>query len=106
MSLPHATSGQLIDLSSGDASHFSSIALVNSPTLEVIRLTLPADKAMPLHKVAGEITFQCLSGCIQFSTTGNSHDLRSGQMIYLAGGELHALLALEDSVALLTIFRA
>ena len=105
MALQHASSGQVIALqkSGEDGSQFSSIALAKTEEIELIRLVLPAGKAMPEHWVKGQITLQCLAGEIAFDAHGRTVTLHAGEMLYLAGGAPHALRAVADSVALLTI---
>lgn len=107
MSLHHAASGELLHLNLDPAaaqqSEFSSIALIKAERLEVIRLTLPAGKKMAEHQAPGPITILCLSGCIELSAHGGAIRLGSNDLVYLAGGEPHALLALENSSALLTM---
>jgi quercetin dioxygenase-like cupin family protein len=105
MALEHAQPGQVIALTKAgeDASTFSSIALTKTEEIELIRLVLPAGKEMPEHHVKGEITFQCLSGEIAFIAQGTPVTLSAGEMLYLEGGVPHAVRALTDSVALLTI---
>ena len=73
-----------------------SFALFKSGQLEVMRVVLPAGKAFPPHRVAGEITVQCLEGRIDFSVDGVSQELRAGQLLHLEGGVLHGLVGLED----------
>ena len=105
MALEHAKPGQVIALtpSSEDISTFSSIALTKTEQIELIRMVLPAGKEMPEHHVKGDITFQCLSGEIAFVTRGVPTTLKAGEMLYLEGGAPHAVRAVADSVALLTI---
>lgn len=66
-------------------------------------MVLLASKAMPEHVVAGEVTVQCLDGCIQFSAAGATKTMRQGDLICLAGGEPHALEAIEDASILVTL---
>ena len=105
MALPHASSGQIVDILSteGRLPSAKSFALFKSEQLEVMRVVLPAGKAFPPHRVAGEITVQCLEGRIDFSVDGASQTLRAGQLLHLEGGVLHGLVGLEDSSALVTI---
>lgn len=105
MALEHAKPGEVIALTHAgeDPAVFSSIALTKTEQIELIRLVLPAGKEMPEHQVKGDITFQCLSGEIAFIAHGNSTTLKPGEMLYLEGGAPHAVRALADSVALLTI---
>lgn len=105
MALPHATSGTVIDLRplGAQCATFSSIALVKTPHLEVVRMAMPRGKTMPAHKVPGEITVQCMEGSIAFSIGGQVRNLHAGDMIFVAGDEMHALEALEDASVLITI---
>ena len=105
MALQHAGSGERIALQrdDNDIAHFTSIALVKTDTLELIRLVLPKERAMPEHRVDGEMTLQCLEGEIVLDAHGRSVILRPGEMLYLAGGEPHSVRANQDAVALLTI---
>ncbi|WBS03306.1 hypothetical protein OU994_03065 [Pseudoduganella sp. SL102] len=105
MALQHASSGQVIALqrSGEDGSQFSSIALAKTDDIELIRLVLPTGKTMPEHWVKGEITLQCLSGEVAVEAHGRTATLHGGEMLFLAGATPHALKAVADSVALLTI---
>jgi quercetin dioxygenase-like cupin family protein len=105
MAIPHAAPGEIIDvrpLGSG-LSRGSTVALFKSVDLEVIRLVLQAGKALPAHKVAGEITIQCLEGAIDVTLEASSRMLRAGELLFLAGGAVHAVRALEDASALVTV---
>lgn len=78
-------------------------ALFKAQHLEVIRLVLRQGHALPMHRVAGEITVQCLEGSIAVTTATGPHTLRAGQLLFLAGGDDHDVRALEDASALVTI---
>lgn len=105
MALKHADPGQVIDLSpyGGGLAQAQSIALFKSEDLEVMRLVLMAGKTMPSHHVAGEITIQCIEGCVEISAGDATHVLRPGHLLYLSGRAPHALLALEDTSILVTV---
>ncbi|MEC5158942.1 quercetin dioxygenase-like cupin family protein [Janthinobacterium sp. CG_23.3] len=105
MALPHAGSGELIAVQHGDddLSQFSAIALAKTAEMELIRMTLPKGKVMPEHHVPGEISLLCLRGEVALDAHGRSQALRAGQMVYLNGGQAHALRAEADSLLLLTI---
>jgi quercetin dioxygenase-like cupin family protein len=105
MALQHAASGERIALhrDEQDIAHFTSVALAKTANMELIRLVLPKGRSMPSHKVDGELTLLCLEGAIAVDAHGRSTTLHPGQMLYLIGGEPHALNATEDAVALLTI---
>lgn len=105
MALPHATSGQLIDIRPLGTRISSSVsnALFKTPQLELMRLVLPCGKGMPEHAVPGAVTIQCLEGAIELHAHQSTQTLRAGELVYLAGGERHSLHALEDSSVLLTL---
>lgn len=105
MAIPHAAPGQAIDVPplgprlAGE----KTVALFKSRDLELIRLVLPAGRSLPPHQVAGEITIHCLEGRLDVTTKGRSHLLGAGQLLYLQGGVPHAVTALEDASALITV---
>jgi len=105
MAIPHARSGQVVDILStaGSLPSDLSYAVFKSDQLEVMRLVLPAGKAFPPHCVAGEITVQCLSGSVELDLGGARQVLRAGQLAYLEGGVPHALVGLDDANVLVTI---
>lgn len=105
MALPHAESGQIIDISPlGDRLRSSvSTALFKAEDLEVMRLVLLAGKGIPPHKVSGEVTIQCIEGVVEVSSR-EARTLEVGKMLYLRGDEVHSLRAIEDASVLLTIF--
>ena len=105
MAIQHAISGQPVGVlpcvnMPGDR---QTVAIFKTSELEVIRLVLPKGKSMPAHKVAGDITVQCLAGSIAFASDGTSQTLAAGEMLYLAGGVVHSLTGIEDACALLHI---
>ena len=105
MALPHASSGQLIDIQPLgprlDEAH--SNALFKTSQLELMRLVLPRGKGLPEHAVPGAVTIQCIEGEIELQAHGRTQHMRPGQLVYLAGGEPHALHALQDASVLLTL---
>lgn len=105
MAIPHAAPGQIVDVGALGArlSTEKTSALFKSRDLEVMRLVLQAGKSLPPHKVPGEITVQCVEGALRIGADGQSHVLRAGHLLYLAGDVLHDVLALEDSSALVTV---
>ena len=109
MALEHASSGQVIEVQrrgGDDLSQFSAIALARTDELELIRMCMPKGKTMPEHHVLGEITLLCLQGQVAVEAHGGVQVLGPGQMLYLHGGQAHALAAREDSLVLLTILMA
>ena len=105
MSLPHAKSGQVIDLMTfpGEMPSDTSFALVKTPQMEVIRMVLNEGKKIPEHNVSGEISVQCLQGEVIFKTEELDQTLKPGCWLYLNGSVPHSLEAIVDSVLLVTI---
>jgi quercetin dioxygenase-like cupin family protein len=105
MAIPHAKSGEVIDLRSPSEAlaHAVTNTLLKTDRLEVIRLVVPAGKDIPPHQVAGEITVQCLEGRVAFTAGGATRELAAGQMLYLAGNEPHSLRGIEDASVLVRI---
>ncbi len=105
MALQHAQSGELIDVRpfGSGLPNEATRTLVKTPTLEIVRLVMREGKVHPGHKVPGEITVQCLEGKCAFTAGGVIRELDAGHILYLAGGEEHALRAVTDCSLLLTI---
>ena len=105
MAVPHAASGELIDIRPLGAKlrQTDSSTLVRADHLEVFRLVLPAGKAVADHKASGAITIQCLEGAVEFEAHGRTQMLRAGSMVYLSDAIPHAVKALEDSSLLVTV---
>lgn len=66
MVIPHAASGELIDVRplGADLRQTSSSTLVRADHIEVFRLVLAAGKASPDRKASGAITIQCLERAV------------------------------------------
>lgn len=105
MAMQHAISGQPISVRPFGAalSQQQTTAIFKTARLEVMRLVLPQGKSMREHKVAGAITLHCLEGRIAFAHGSENQVLAAGELLYLDGGVVHSLTALEDASALLTI---
>lgn len=105
MAIHHASSGELIDIRPLKSDLKSAITktLYKSNRLEVFRMILLAGKEMPAHRVVGEITVLCIEGHVEFTFGETSRSMREGDLLCLAGGESHALKAVEDSSVLVTI---
>jgi len=105
MALEHAQPGEIVDIQPLGrklaASHTS--VLIKTKTLEVIRLVVPAGEEIHDHRVAGEVTVQCLEGRVTFSIDGTPRDLCANQLVFLHGGQTHSIRGLEDSSLLVTI---
>lgn len=78
-------------------------ALFKSQDLEVIRLVLRAGSGVPPHKVSGEMTIHCLEGCLELRIDDALVRLYPGELLFLKRLQRHALQAVEDSSALITM---
>lgn len=105
MAIPHAASGELIDIRPlGAALHQAgSSTLVRADHLEVFRFVLMAGKTAPDHKASGAITIQCLEGAVELDAHGRTQMLLPGSLVYLADAEPHAVRALSDASLLVTV---
>lgn len=105
MAIPHAASGQLIDVQplAGKLLEARTVALFKSEELEVMRLIVPAGKSVPSHQVKGEITVQCLEGEVAFTAEGKTQQMKAGQLLWLAGSVEHGLTAVRDASLLVTL---
>jgi quercetin dioxygenase-like cupin family protein len=103
MSLQQAKPKEIIELRLGTAlCNSRTTTVAKTRDLELIRLVLPAGKALPTHKAPGEITVQCLEGRVAFTAGGKTLELTAGQLLYLTAGELHSLKGIEDASLLVT----
>jgi quercetin dioxygenase-like cupin family protein len=107
MSQHHATSGEVIDLRPLGVKlpETAPVALVRTDDFEVMRLVLRNGKSVPEHKIAGELTLQCLEGTVEVQAHGKTTALQAGHLVYLQGNTPYALFALEDASLLMTMLR-
>lgn len=105
MALTHFASSSIISLRPLGAGLTSTVTstILKAPQLELIRIVLLAGKEMREHKVSGEITVQCIEGRIELRSLQTVLLLKPWDLVHLQGGIPHALKALEDASALLTI---
>lgn len=105
MALPHASPGEARDvLPFGPRiAEQKTHALFKSSDLEVMRLVLLAGQSLPPHKVAGEITIQCIEGELDIQADGRSHALSAGQLLFLPAAQVHDVRARVDASALVTL---
>lgn len=105
MAQSHAASGDVIDLQPLGAAlpEHRTTALIKGRQLELVRIVLAAGKSLHWHSAPGEISVLCLEGRIELATPGATHALAPGQLVHLGAGVEHALRALADASALVTI---
>ena len=105
MALPHAQPLDIIDLrplGPGLPGAVTS-SLLKTPSLQLMRLVLPAGQGLPEHSVPGAITVLCLEGEAVVTTPSRRCPLGAGQLVMLEGGEPHAVQALTDASLLVTV---
>lgn len=78
-------------------------ALLKARQLEIVRVVLRAGEGMREHRAPGEITVQCLEGCVEFSTPDKVHILGPADLLHLEAGVAHALSARTDASLLVTL---
>ena len=105
MAMPHAASGDIINIRplAEQLKQTPSSTLVRAPHLEVFRLVLPAGKATQEHRAAGTITIQCLEGRLELDAHQQTRIMQTGDLVYLADAEPHAVRAIEDTALLITV---
>lgn len=105
MALRHIASGEVVALQPlGTAlATARSTALLKSQDIELVRVVLPQGRQLVPHAVRGDITLLCLEGEVEVQAQGAITTLAAGQLMYLAGGTPHGLLARSDASLLLTI---
>jgi quercetin dioxygenase-like cupin family protein len=105
MAISHSAPGDLIDVRPlGPAlASTRTHALFKSDDLEVIHIVLAAGQELPAHAVPGDITLQCIEGSADVSCRAGLRRLEAGHLVYLSGGDLHGVRAVQDASLLLTI---
>jgi quercetin dioxygenase-like cupin family protein len=108
MALPHAEPGAVIDARPlGERLPATPThALLKTASLELMRVVLRAGRALPPHRVAGEITVLCIEGRAWLRAQSGDHLLSAGDLVLLRGGDRHAVEAVEDSSLLVTVLLA
>jgi quercetin dioxygenase-like cupin family protein len=105
MAQPHTRSGEVVALRPLGAAlaQARTTALLKARQLEVVRLVLAAGRSLPQHAAPGEITLLGLEGQIELTTPSGRVEIGPGDFIHLAAREPHAVRAVRDASALLTI---
>lgn len=105
MALHHAQPLDIIDIRPlGSAlGGATTSSLLKSPSLQLMRLVLPAGEGLPQHAVPGAITVQCIEGQAVVTTPRRRCELSAGQLVMLSGGEPHAVRAVTDTSLLVTL---
>ena len=81
----------------------NAITAFKTNGLSIVLIALHQNAVMTQHKVDGLMSIQVIEGEIKFSTDDESINLKTGQMLALHSGILHSILAVEETVFLLTV---
>ena len=105
MALPHAHPLESIDVRPLGPALRDEVptSLLKTPSLQLMRLVLPAGRSVPEHSVPGAITVQCLEGEAVLTMPSRTCHLNAGWLVMLEGGEPHAVQAVTDASLLVTV---
>ncbi len=108
MAIDHAGPAELVDLNewphglSSEQSH----TLIKTDYVEVARIVLREGREIPKHRIPSPVIIQGLSGTVELTTENARQSIGAGQLLYLEADDPHSLIAIDDSVVLLTIIFA
>ncbi len=94
--------GTVVDLNSTEFLGNGHKSVVKTDWFQVMRLELAQGQSIPVHHAKGPITVQCLSGCIHFFVDEVPRELNQGNWLFLKPETEHSLLAMKDSIVLVT----
>ena len=75
----------------------SSRVIVNNQILRVVLFAFDTGEQLTEHSTPRAVICQLLSGAIDFTVADTVHHLAPGDLVYLAPGQKHALVANEPS---------
>ncbi len=81
----------------------NAITLLKTDTMRIVMIGLHADGMLPEHKAEGIISVQVLKGHIRFKVGDEEKRLVEGNMLTLHEKIPHTVVAVEESVFLLTM---
>lgn len=93
-----------------DASHSSASGIVSRTVLDadLLRVTLfsfAAGQSLTAHATPARALVQVLSGACEFDLAGKCTKLKSGDIVHMPPGTMHAVRATEAFTMLLTLLR-
>ena len=77
--------------------------LIKYDTLRVVLVALQAGRSLPEHRTEGRLTIHLLSGHLEVKAAERTFNLHPGGLLALDRNRSHEVLALRESVVLLTI---
>ena len=81
----------------------NAITVFKTDGLRIVLIALHKDAEMKKHTADGIISVQVLEGQIQFTTSEQTVEISKGQMLTLHKGIPHSVLAMEETIFLLTL---
>lgn len=81
----------------------NAITLFKSDTMRIVMIGLHMDAELPEHTAEGQISVQLLEGYIIFRTADEEKKLVEGNIVTLHEKIPHSVVAVEDSIFLLTM---
>lgn len=71
----------------------TSRVLVNNDVMRIVQFTFDAGEMLTEHASPRAVAVQLVSGRMRFTVEGTEHGMRDGDVIYLAPGASHSLVA-------------
>ena len=94
---------QIKEESTWKESDRNAITVFKTNGLRIVLVALHKGAEMPTHTADGIISVQVLEGQMQFNTEWRSVELSNGQMLALHERIPHSVLALKETIFLLTL---
>jgi len=97
--------GEVVDLNpyaeaQGDKREF---VLVQTDIVKITQIFIPGGSSIPTYEAAGQIILHCLDGRIVIAAREESHELATGQLLYLTANEPFSIYASSNAVLLATV---
>jgi quercetin dioxygenase-like cupin family protein len=105
---PLAEPGEIVDLRPLEAAFetHQNLLLVKTTHVKIVQHFIPAGSSIPTHEAQGEIIVHCVTGRASLTAHGESHELETGQLLYLHLNEPFSIKGIEHSALLVTIIAA
>jgi quercetin dioxygenase-like cupin family protein len=81
----------------------NAITVFKTNGMRLVLIALHAGAAMKTHTADGIISIQVIDGRMKFNADNRSVELNTGQMLALHKGIPHSVLAIEETIFLLTL---
>ncbi len=75
----------------------TSRVLVNNAVLRVVAFAMDAGQELTDHASPRAVAVQMVEGSLDFTVGGTTAEIRAGDVVYIAPGERHALVATAPS---------